>query len=148
MTNWDAVGAIAETAGTVISAGSLVAAAAALIRESRRQREDRHAAEQNLAYLISAVTVPLTSDQAEVRVVNSGPNPVFHVYVRADGASRESELIRLLGPGQEQAVPFGTLPGEAEHIWAVLEWTDTFGRRWSRAGRAAPVRLPDIGASN
>jgi hypothetical protein len=154
--SWDAVSAVGQASGSLISAGSLVVAAVTLRREGRRWREertaeaeDRREAERALASLVSATTYSSGSYRAHVLVVNDGERPVFHVRVtsargaplRARSDERSlGDTIRRLESRESVRLEFETLPGEEDFSRPVLRFVDIFGHRWSRAGLSRPER--------
>jgi hypothetical protein len=154
--DWVAFTGWATAAGSLASAGALVAAAITLRSEGKRWRadrrrevEERQAAEQGLASFVSAVTEAHGTGTALVVAANDGEQPVFHVRVSSERGARLisrsdnrtlDDVIRRLDSQEQVSFTFETLPGEEEFSRPVIDYFDMEGRRWRRSGFGPPQR--------
>lgn len=155
--NWDAVGAVAEAAGSVVAGVSIGIAVLTLSRDRRRwaAEQARTATERRRAETALASTVSVQSLErvepgtARVQLHNAGERPIFDVRVSSRAGARRikgpDELdptgaLRRLRGDEEREYLFETLPGEEQSSRPAVEFTDNEGRRWVRVGLGTPER--------
>jgi hypothetical protein len=157
--DWNAVEALATSAGALLTAVAVVVTVTTLLFERRGRRSDvtrlesqREDAEAGQASLVVAVVSATTgSGTAQVTLINYSQRPVFDVHVSLvlngrpvtldDGRSVVVPVQPILGPDEQRALTLNAPFGEEPLTAARTELRDSMGLRWRRDHNGRPQRL-------
>jgi hypothetical protein len=159
--DWNAVEAIAASAGALLTAAALSITVVTLLFERRGRRADvnrleaqREDAEAGQASLVVAeVTADTGSGTAAVTLINFSRRPVFDVHVSlmlngrpvvlTDGRSTVVPIQTILGPEERRELTLNAPFGEEPLVAARTELRDSMGLRWRRDHNGRPQRMTD-----
>jgi hypothetical protein len=159
--DWNAVEAIASSAGALLTAVALVVTVVTLLFERRgrradvnrleAQREDAEAGQASL--IVGRVAATTGAGTAVVTLINFSRRPVFDVQVSltlngrpvvlADGRSTVVPVELILGPDERREITLNAPYGEETLVAARTELRDSMGLRWRRDNNGRPQRLLD-----
>jgi hypothetical protein len=157
--DWNAVEALATSAGALLTAVALVVTVVTLLVERRGRRADqnrieaqREDAEAGQASLVVArVTAATGSGTATVTLINFSRRPVFDVHVwlvlngrpvtLADDRTTVAPVQPILGPDERRELILNAPYGEESLVAARTELRDSMGLRWRRDHNGRPQRL-------
>jgi hypothetical protein len=157
--DWNAVEALAASAGALLTAAVLVVTVAALLFERRvrridiarleAQREDTEAGQASLVVAVASATTG--SGTADVLLINYSQRPVFDVHVSltlngrpvvlSDGRSTTVPVQTIVGPDERRELSLNAPYGEELLVATRTELRDSLGLRWRRDHNGRPQRL-------
>jgi hypothetical protein len=159
--DWNAVEALASSAGALLTAVALAITVITLLFERRGRRSDinrlesqREDAEAGQASLVVAdVAAGTGSGTAAVTLINFSRRPVFDVRVSlvlngrpvvlTDGRSTVVPIQTVLGPQERRELTLNAPFGEEPLVAARTELRDSMGLRWRRDHNGRPERIGD-----
>jgi len=159
--DWNAVEAIATSAGALLTAVAVMVTVVTLLFERRgrradmnrleAQREDAEAGQASL--IVGSVAATTGAGTAVVTLINYSRRPVFDVQVSlvlngrpvvlGDGRSTVAPVELILGPDERRELTLNAPFGEEPLVAARTELRDSMGLRWRRDNNGRPQRLLD-----